>query len=110
MTTNYLRIATEEAFATRELIELYRKFLQTHANDDPGFASLMGFYLKNPSPASKAVAERLEDLGERRIRDMDATGIAKQILSVTSPGVQIFDRETAVPLAVSCNDQLADAI
>src|SRR5262249_16580629 len=31
-------------------------------------------------------------------------------LSLTSPGVQIFDGETAVPLAISCNDQLADAI
>jgi len=52
----------------------------------------------------------MQDLGERRIRDMDATGIAKQILSLTSPGVQVFDAPTAVALAASFNDQLAEAI
>jgi 2,3-dihydroxybenzoate decarboxylase len=41
---------------------------------------------------------------------MDATGIAMQILSLTSPGVQIFDSETAVAIARSANDELAAAI
>jgi 2,3-dihydroxybenzoate decarboxylase len=41
---------------------------------------------------------------------MDQTGIARQILSLTAPGVQIFDSDTAVALARSTNDQLAEAI
>ena len=47
---------------------------------------------------------RLVDIGEGRIRDMDLTGIARQILSIASPGVQIFDAPTGTSLATSFND------
>lgn len=107
---NYLRIAAEEAFATPELFEHYRALLNNGPNCDPGFQSLIGFYLGNPSPRIQEVATRMQDLGELRIRDMDQTGIAMQILSLTSPGVQVFDAPTAVALARSSNDQLAEAI
>jgi 2,3-dihydroxybenzoate decarboxylase len=70
----------------------------------------MGFYLNNSGPRLTEIRAQIQDLGERRIRDMDATGIAKQILSLTSPGVQVFDAPTAVSLANSFNDQLAEAI
>src|SRR5262249_38427536 len=109
MQPSYLRIATEEAFATPELFDRYRVLLQ-QGFDDPGFSSLMGFYLNNPSPRIAEVSARMLDLGDLRIRDMDQTGIAKQILSLTSPGVQVFDAPEAVPLARSSNDQLAEAI
>ncbi len=107
---SYLRIATEEAFATPELFERYRAILSDGSVSDPGFSSLMGFYLTSPAPGIVAVRERMLDLGDRRLGDMDATGIAKQILSVTSPGVQIFDADTAVALARSINDQLSEAV
>src|SRR3954470_1180276 len=54
--------------------------------------------------------ERLRNIASRRIADMDATGISMQILSLTSPGVQVFDAATAVSLARDSNDQLAAAI
>src|ERR1700734_2244315 len=106
--TDYLRIATEEAFAPPELIARYRKLLED-GYDDPGFRSLWGFY-SGASPRATALAERIQDLGERRLRDMDDTGIAIQILSLTAPGVQVFDAPEATALARSFNDQLADAI
>jgi len=106
----YLRIATEEAYAPPELFARYRKLLEDGTHGDPGFASLMGFYLNSQGPRLIEIREQMQDLGERRIRDMDATGIAKQILSLTSPGVQVFDAPTAVALAASFNDQLAEAI
>src|SRR5436853_580856 len=99
----YVRIATEEAFATPELFAHYRKLLADGSHNDPGFASLMGFYLDNPSPRIQAVNQRMLDLGERRLGDMDSTGIARQILSLTSPGVQVFDADTAVHLARASN-------
>src|SRR5438105_13974806 len=108
--TAYLRIATEEAFATPELFAHYRKLLADGSHNDPGFASLMGFYLDNPSPRIQAVNQRMLDLGERRLGDMDSTAIARQILSLTSPGVQDFDADIAVHLARASNDVLADAI
>jgi len=107
--TGYLRIAAEEAFAPPELLQRYRMLLQNGSVDDPGFSSLVGFYL-GTSPRAVQVMSRMTDLGALRIRDMDDTGIAKQILSLTSPGVQIFDADTAVGLARSSNDQLAEAI
>lgn len=106
----YLRFATEEAYAPPELFELYRELLEDGSHNDPGFASFMGFYLNNSGPRLTEIRAQIQDIGERRIRDMDQTGIAKQILSLTSPGVQVFDAPTAVSLATSFNDQLAEAI
>ena len=106
----FKRIATEEAFITADVLGAYRDLLARKASSDIGFNSLMGYYLTNQSDRSRAVAARLEDLGERRIADMDATGIALQVLSLTSPGVQIFPADTAVGLARSANDELAEAI
>lgn len=118
MTTNapigpaqgYLRIATEEAFASRALFGLYGKLLGAGGIDDPGFRSLCGFYVENESPRAVAVRRKLQNLGAERIADMDATGIDRQILSLTAPGVQVFDASTAVSLARDANDELVDAI
>lgn len=106
----YLRIAAEEAFATPDLYDHYRRLLDSGAHNDPGFESLWGFYMRNPNPRIQEVFTRMADLGARRLKDMDDTGIAKQILSLTAPGVQIFDADLAVALARSTNDQLAEAI
>ena len=106
----FKRIATEEAFVTRDIVRAYRELLARKGSDDIGFNSLIGYYLNNPSERTRLVAERLEDLGDRRLADMTATGIAMQILSLTSPGVQIFDAPTAVSLARAANDELAVAV
>lgn len=105
--TDYKRIATEEAFATGEQIRLYRRLLE--GSGDPGFQSLWGFYLGSKSPRATAIITRLQDLGERRLQDMQDTGIDRQILALTSPGVQIFDTSTAVSIAASANDEVAEA-
>lgn len=105
----FKRIATEEAFTTKEIAKAYRDLLASGASNDIGFNSLVGYYMRNPSERTRAVAERLEDLGARRLGDMDATGIDMQILSLTAPGVQVFDADLAVGLARSANDELADA-
>jgi len=108
--SNWIRIATEEAFATPELFDRYRALLASGWREDPGFVSLWGFYLLNPSPRITPVIARMTDLGARRLGDMDATGIARQVLSLAAPGVQIFDADTAVGLARDTNDALADAV
>jgi 2,3-dihydroxybenzoate decarboxylase len=107
---SYLRIATEEAWGPPEMFERYRRLLADKSCDDPGFNSMWGFHLLNQSERPRQIIERLQDVGERRIHDMDATGIARQIVSLTSPGVQVFDKATAVALAASSNDQLAEAV
>src|SRR5690349_291857 len=104
----YLRIATEEAFAPAELMNRYRKLL-AEGHDDPGFQSLWGFYLGSASARATQIIERLQDLGEQRIRDMNERGIDRQIIAITAPGVQVFGRDLAVGLAAEANDQLAEA-
>ena len=101
----YKRIATEEAWAPPSLLETYRTMAAKKSIDDPGFVALW-----NRLGSRGQLVERLGDIGERRIADMDASGIDMQILSLTSPGVQVFDAATATSLASDTNDQLAEAI
>jgi 2,3-dihydroxybenzoate decarboxylase len=101
-----IRIAAEEAWAPAYLLERYRKLLEEKPEAwDPGFRSLWGFFL-GKSDRATALARRIQDLGKERLADMDATGIAKQLLLLTSPGVQVFDAPEAVSLARETNDEL----
>jgi 5-carboxyvanillate decarboxylase len=105
----YLRIATEEAFATRAQIDGYLRLVRD-GSADRGTASLWGFYAVSPSVRATTIVERLLDLGDRRIADMDATGIDLAILSLTAPGVQVFEADEAKAMVVRANDHLADAV
>jgi predicted TIM-barrel fold metal-dependent hydrolase len=81
-------IALEEHFWTPQLIALRRTVDQV-----------------NP----KSV-ERLGDLGDLRLREMDEAGIDMQVLSEAEPGVQNLAPEQAVPLARASNDLLFEAV
>jgi 5-carboxyvanillate decarboxylase len=105
MAAPYKRIATEEAWAPAELLDTYRSMAARKSIDDPGFIVLW-----NRLGARGLLSERLSDIGARRIADMDSSGIDLQILSLTSPGVQVFDAATATSLAASTNDQVAEAV
>ncbi|WP_375476554.1 amidohydrolase family protein [uncultured Nostoc sp.] len=104
----FKKIAIEEAFATPELFEEWRKLLVTDAEKEPGFQKLYKPFLN--SPATKEIRDRLINVGASRIRDMDLYGIDMQILSITSPGIQVFSADKAVYLAKKSNDQLAEFI
>jgi len=105
MSAPYKRIATEEAWAPAELLDTYRAMAAKKSIDDPGFIALW-----SRLGARGQLSERLSDIGERRIADMDTSGIDLQILSLTSPGVQVFDAATATSLAATTNDQVAEAV
>ena len=54
---------------------------------------------------------RLLDLGDERLREMDAHGIAFAILSLNAPGVQsVCDRARAIDVARRANDALAAGV
>lgn len=107
---SFQRIATEEAFATAGMFDCYRRIIEKKSIDDPGFYSLWTFYLLDKGQRASDVRRRLLDLGEERLKDMDDTGIARQIVSLTAPGVQILDAATAVTIARQSNDELAAAV
>ncbi|HEY7191811.1 MAG TPA: amidohydrolase family protein [Vicinamibacterales bacterium] len=102
---DYKRIATEEAWAPADLLARYRKMAADKAIDDPGFIALW-----NRLGSRSQLVDRLADIGHNRIADMDASGIDMQILSLTSPGVQVFDASTASAIAIDSNDQVAEAV
>ncbi len=92
----YRRIATEEAWISAELLALYQKILKEGSSNDPGFDSLWRHYGLGMSERCVAVRERMLDLGERRIGDVDAAGIDMQLLLLTTPGVQLLDTRSVV--------------
>jgi 5-carboxyvanillate decarboxylase len=106
---DYKRIATEEAFAPKEMFDIYRKIL-AGPDPDPGFVSLLGFYMSSQSDRARHIIRCLSDLGQIRLQHMDDTGIDRQIIALTSPGVQIMESDTAVAFAKVANDELAAAV
>ena len=102
---DYPRIATEEAFLTPELRELYHQFCKNLVDiPDTNIA------MRPQSAPGSPLAAKLLDFDEQRLQDMDANGVAMQLLSLTCPGVQIFQPDLASELTRLANDQLAAAI
>lgn len=56
------------------------------------------------------IAEQLDNLGETRLSHMDESGIDIQVLSLTTPALQIADLDNCVPLARETNDLIAATI
>jgi 5-carboxyvanillate decarboxylase len=106
----YLRIATEEAWAPPELIDLYRRHLSQNTIDDIGFGSLMGYFLGSDHPQPQAVVARLHAAADVRLADMDASGIDHQVLAVTAPGTQVLDADEGAHIARLANDRLAELV
>ena len=103
------RIAIEEAFVTQEIADEWDVLLKNGAVGEPGFRK-MGESILADSPGTRLIHERLVDLGEGRIQTMDETGIDVQVISLTSPGVQVFPGDLAARLAKDANDTLAQAV
>jgi 2,3-dihydroxybenzoate decarboxylase len=56
------------------------------------------------------IPAELLDLGEERLRHMDAAGVDVQVLSFGAPGPQGFGKEVAIPMARDANNRLRGAI
>ncbi len=56
------------------------------------------------------VLDRLCDVGDLRIAEMDAAGVDMQVLSLSAPGVEQMEAAEAIPMASATNDYLAEAI
>ena len=61
-------------------------------------------------PLGDALLNKLLDLGEGRLENMDKAGVDVQVLSLTSPGVERFDPVLGSDLAGLSNDALAETI
>src|SRR5437868_7904051 len=63
-----------------------------------------------PEARDAQLRERLHDVGELRIREMDEAGIDIQVLSHSAPATQRFDAETAPAIARQANDRLRERV
>lgn len=98
---DFYRISTEETFGVSEVYDATAALIQQKPTDEVGLGL---------PPKDSALVQKLLDLGEGRIADMDAGRIDKQLLSLWSPGVQIFDPQQGTELATLVNDKLAEAV
>jgi uncharacterized protein len=57
-----------------------------------------------------ALEQRLMDIGEGRIAEMDAHGIDVQVLSMVQPGLEHSPADKSAPVARAFNDRVAEAI
>jgi 5-carboxyvanillate decarboxylase len=103
------KIAVEEAFSIPEVAEALKQVSRA-----PGESSdlplMRGIYDTQGGYGTMKFLEGLLDLEDVRIKDMDANGVDMQLLSLTAPGVQMFDADTACELATLANDRLAAVI
>ena len=105
------RIATEEAFSIPEVAAALRGVARAPGNSlDLILVKRIYDAPKDDHPHMAALLPGLLDLEERRLRDMDENGVAMHLLSLTAPGVQMFDADTATELAALANDRLAAVV
>lgn len=120
------KIATEEAFMTPEVATAVRDMVRKGGSNldikllKTVFDSPAAATVPDPSKAPPPVSNRdagarlllpnLLDLGSGRIAIMDANSVDMHLLSLSLPGVQLFETDQAVALARLSNDQLSEAI
>ena len=96
----YRRIAVEETFTIPEVLDALRELVARDPDREPGLTA--------PPDVVTDTVRVLYDLDEGRITAMHAARIDKQVLSLWSPGVQVFDAELGTELARLVNDRLAE--
>jgi uncharacterized protein len=66
--------------------------------------------LRASGPRGARVCDDLQDIGDKRVANMDAAGIDMQALSLNSPGVEQADVDVQIAISLESNDFLADAV
>ncbi|MGA8707783.1 MAG: amidohydrolase family protein [Steroidobacteraceae bacterium] len=100
----YLRIATEEAWNIPEILAAQVRLLGSAAAPEDSSLRMAGMFSK-----MTALQQQLMDMGPARLARMDQLGIDKQLLLLTSPGVQVLEPDEGAALAQLANDRLAEA-
>ena len=104
------KIATEEAYSIPEVAHALRDVVRGPSQSLDKLL-VKGIYDSDPSDPGYAAMNFLTDLldiEDRRLNEMDALGVDMHLLSLTAPGVQMFDADTATDLASLVNDRLAE--
>lgn len=102
------KIATEEACTVPEIVSALRDVVRAGGNnlDLP----LLQTIYNAPTGTQPRFLPELLDLETHRLADMDRHGVEMHLLSLTAPGVQMFDADTGTSLATVANDRLAEVV
>lgn len=100
-------IGTEEAISFPEISAALNAHCKT--NDTSLDMKLVRNIYGDGSDRNAMVA-RLIDWEDERIAEMDRNGVDMHLLSLTAPGVQLFDPDTGSDLARIANDHMAGIV
>lgn len=105
-------IDLETHFATEEWVQaMYANPGYPRFADEPASGKRRLYYRDTTfEPHGDFLLNRLLDLGEGRVREMDRAGIDVAVVSLTAPGTDHFDPAVGTALARRCNNRLAEAI
>ena len=103
------RIATEEAFSIPEIAAGLRDVARSPTISQD-LILVQRIYDAKSDDVQARLLPRLLDFEKERLQDMDKNGVDMHLLSLTAPGVQMFDADTATELAALANDKLAAVI
>jgi 5-carboxyvanillate decarboxylase len=109
MPGKFRRIAVEEAFSIPEVARELQKVARG-PSESLDLQLVKGVYDSNGGYAQMRFLDGLLDVEDKRLREMDEYGVDMHVLSLTAPGVQMFDADTACELAALANDRLAEII
>ena len=84
-TPDYRRVAVEEIYCPPEVMEASIRAINANPDLEPHFVG--NFSPDNARFVNGRIIERLQDIGEERLRVMDEGRIDKVLLSNWSPGV-----------------------
>lgn len=119
------KIATEEAFTIPEIVIAYQELIKkggtnldlmvlkqiygTSVNEQAQISE-SNADVSNRDKAASGMLTKLLDFDEIRLADMDKSGVSMHLLSLTMPGVQVFETGKAIELAQLANDRLKETI
>jgi len=112
------RIAIEEHFSTKEHIDQFRLILKKDypirevVEAEKQFHAEVRWLSTSTYSMDDAdtLSNRILDVGEQRIKEMEEDGIDMQVLSLISPGVQVFEVATGTTMARKTNDELSKIV
>lgn len=102
------KIATEEACSIPEVAKALGNVART--TWDNLDMRLVNIIYNAPPRSPSVILERLLDIDTGRLAIMDENNVDMHLLSLTAPGVQMFNADLGTELAALANDRIAEAV
>lgn len=102
------KVGTEEACSIPEVAEALRDVART--TWDNLDTILVDRLYNAPAGAPNPILDQLLDIDAGRLEIMDENGVDMHLLSLTAPGVQMFNADLGTELAALANDRIAEAV